>query len=128
LGKQRLTVLVVIREELLVFTQGDLLLFWEVVFIFVLVEVFFPDIDPQVYWESFVTELPDDVQLIGLAFLFLWEVLLHVSENDDDDLAYQKNTFIMYFLMRIFELTVVCSVEMKKLIQISYVGSKAYLI
>jgi hypothetical protein len=59
------------------------------------------------------------MQLIGLALLFLWQVLLHVSENDDDDLCYLKNTFMMYFLIRMFELTVVCRVDMKKLIQIS---------
>ncbi len=71
----------------MIFAQGYLLLFGEIVLIFVLIEVFFPYVGPQVHGEGLVTELPDDVQLIGLALLFLWQVLLHVSENNDDDLA-----------------------------------------
>jgi len=33
----------------------------------------------------------------------------------------------MYFFILIFEYTVVCNVDIKKLIHISYVGSNAYL-
>jgi hypothetical protein len=55
----------------MIFAQGYLLLFGEIVLIFVLIEVFFPYVGPQVHGEGLVTELPDDVQLIGLALLFL---------------------------------------------------------